>query len=336
MIARKVLDTEEVQERAKLIRALFPGQPLTADKIGEVLTEEQIAGFNVPGALELFDLIKITAGSLLQDQDAVAMRNALGLGWSLEPENNLSDRRVALMEKEDITLRAVQMREQNGALMLARQMDVAVQMRPDLASGIDMVELVGKMEGLSRKLSELEALERRIDAIEAISIIANKRTDVLATLLGRVLQIDGSEFGGLREIEGVFSASIESAVPRERLRSLMREAGAGIGDDLLDMVFENADTDAIADAFIQSLYGKYWGFDTVVQIMKNEDEFPSVEYPSVELKRSALAGEDSGIASLKRDMESIKADVTTLMSEYKVRKGADSFFNPNHNFGSPG
>jgi hypothetical protein len=133
-------------ERTAKLKALLQGSPLTAAKIDGLLAAGDYALFSVEGPEDLYDLIRITAGSLLDDDGAVAIRNALGLGWTTDA--NLTERRMALLEQVDITMRALQKREDSGAQLLVRQMEVMRRMRPNLAQEVGTAELIADINQL--------------------------------------------------------------------------------------------------------------------------------------------------------------------------------------------
>lgn len=161
---RNMNDTDETKEKAQLIRNLFAGGKLDEKKIKDVLTEDEILSFNVASNVELYDLIKITAGSMLDDRDADAVRNALGLDWTGEATASLNDRRVDLSNKWDISTRALQNREINGSLMLARQIEVMRKIRPDLAEGVDIHEMMGRLAQVQTRTGDLEH-HRAVDEV---------------------------------------------------------------------------------------------------------------------------------------------------------------------------
>jgi hypothetical protein len=133
-------------DRTAKLKALLQGPPLTAAKIDGLLVAGDYALFSVEGPEDLYDLIRITAGSLLDDDGAVAIRNALGLGWTTDA--NLTERRMALLEQVDITMRALQKREDSGAQLLVRQMEVMRRMRPNLAQEVGTAELIADINQL--------------------------------------------------------------------------------------------------------------------------------------------------------------------------------------------
>ncbi|WP_407107219.1 hypothetical protein [Rhodococcus aetherivorans] len=163
MSPKPQVEHSEYAERTAKIRLLCQGDPIDVAKIQEQFTADDFEAFGVEDAAEMYDLIKITAGSLLDDPDAVAIRNALGLGAT--KTLNLTERRAELLETVDITMRALQSREAKGAELLARQMEVVKKMRPSLAEGVDVGALVGEVQGLKEQLSELaEKIEKIVSS----------------------------------------------------------------------------------------------------------------------------------------------------------------------------
>lgn len=153
MSPKPQVEHSEYAERTAKVRLLCQGDPIDVAKIEEQFTADDFEVFGVEGAAEMYDLIKITAASLLDDPDAVAIRNALGLGAT--KVLNLTERRAELLETVDITMRALQSREAKGAELLVRQMEVMQKLRPDVAEGIDIAVLVSELEGLKSQVNHL-------------------------------------------------------------------------------------------------------------------------------------------------------------------------------------
>ncbi|ETT25283.1 hypothetical protein RR21198_4023 [Rhodococcus rhodochrous ATCC 21198] len=326
------VEDDVIERRAAHFRELRQGEGLTLEKLQALGDEVRVFGVDTPE--EALDLIRIAATSMLDNQYAVAIRNALGIGNVVE--GKLTERRYDLLERSDVKLRMLMRHEDEGAEMLARQIDITRQLRPDLSAGVDMVDLIGRIDGVVRKFDDVDELKKRLDAIEVIAIAVARRVSVLTRILGRVLRVDGGDMFSTSNIEKVFSASIAAAIPEERLRSIIDGLPIGASDAEMDTAFEDVEANIVVDLVVEALFIKYWGYETVAQFAEeanNEDH--AFKIPDVELKRASLYGDDSEVESLKNDVERLKREVAILTAE-RTKQSMETFLSPNRMFGDPG
>ncbi|MEV0360061.1 hypothetical protein AB0H71_28785 [Nocardia sp. NPDC050697] len=177
----------------QVIRQMCQGDLLSLDKVESGDWEYAYPAFGVNSAVELYDLIKITAGSLMDDPDADAIRNALGLRDSYGPKGNLTDRRMRYLEEIDITLRSLQVREQKGAEMLVRQMIVMGRANPDIRERAEMKERIAKLEArldrAEHRVYHLDRLRERTMAMMAdlsilVRLIRDEKFDASGDYIG--------------------------------------------------------------------------------------------------------------------------------------------------------
>jgi hypothetical protein len=178
-------DPEYIVNLAKEIQALAAGDPLSIEKVGrhyaqpdpsdpqklivDLAAMQRVWGTSVSSHAEVYDLIKITAGMLPDDDsDVEAIKNALGLYVSFfDGFPNLTARRAQLLSRVEITMRSLQDRETRGARLLARQITIIRKQRPE----------VFEAENLKRRVENLEYrmqdLERQVERLESNN--SNKR-----------------------------------------------------------------------------------------------------------------------------------------------------------------
>lgn len=175
----------EDERCAEVIRSLRKDEGLTVEKIAALSEEERLAVNKYRGLAmtpeQMFDLIRLTALNMADDQYARAIRNALAIGTGMA-QANLTERRMRLLEYMDVSLRTLIKYEDIGADIMARDMidtDIA-RMKADTMDtaslGIQLVRLreivdrAGIDADLPLKISEIKSeisqVQRRLDAVE--------------------------------------------------------------------------------------------------------------------------------------------------------------------------
>lgn len=114
--------------RAATIRKLAQGEGLTPDAVA-ALEHHELGDFSVTEPEQLYDLLKFTA-QLMQynDPKAGAIKAALGLTGTYK--KTLTERRWSYLEEDqvDMSLRTLMRYEQEGAELMAQQVEVALTM----------------------------------------------------------------------------------------------------------------------------------------------------------------------------------------------------------------
>lgn len=204
----KKTDDENVARRAEMIRQLAQGDGLSVEKIEQELgAGAQLWGWGVSSSEALYDLIRLAAASLLDDVAAVAIRNALGLDDAAD-KGNLTARREYYMRKvdPDISYRGLVNREQKGAEMLARQIDVVGKIRPDVAQNVDVHALIGKVEGMK------QLLEEQAERLELLTTFEETYRPKIEELEGKVSKLT-FDVANLKTIEKIRSESPKIDIP---------------------------------------------------------------------------------------------------------------------------
>lgn len=149
-------------ERVDIIKRLRQGDGMTLEKVQD-LNDDALMKFNYGAELSsepptpeaVFNLIRWSALSLLDDQYSLAIRNALAIGQGVG-QGNLTERRMHLLEQIDVSLRTLITYEDTGAELLAKQIDMTGKMRQDLGT-VDVSDLavrLAKLEAMVKVLGE--------------------------------------------------------------------------------------------------------------------------------------------------------------------------------------
>ncbi|MDV6295165.1 hypothetical protein [Rhodococcus aetherivorans] len=312
-------ETDIIERRTAHFKELRQGEGLTLEKLEALGDEVRVFGVETPQ--EALDLIRIAATSMLDNQYAVAIRNALGIGQVVE--GKLTERRYDLLERSDVKLRMLMRHEDEGAEMLARQIDITRQLRPDLSAGVDMVDLVGRIDGISAKLNELDVLERRLRVAEVLAALSHEKSRIIRNLLGHVTTFGDIDADSIWDIQEKFDLSMEQFIPSNRLRSMFEGIDEDSNSEVLKDFVDNDDAMDNIGLLIGSIVARERGFESVAKWLEAEvaaeearseveSGQESVSKP-FKLRRSRLSGEDADVKNMQRDIEKLQSDMAKLI-----------------------
>lgn len=155
-------DEDTLERRQRAIRELCQGEGLSVDHVSALPEGDRVA-FGASDPVAVRDRIIFAASTLSWSDHAYAIKNALGLwsdGTPRNVEQNLTERRAEYLESREITYRTLVRHEDEGAEILARQIDVirGVLPSPDVRDKLAITTMSADDAGVHERLGELEAV----------------------------------------------------------------------------------------------------------------------------------------------------------------------------------